>query len=252
VPQTHVKRPFELLLFTTRLAYLPAVEDGAIAGLVVDWETTGKHERQRGRDTQIGADTLEDLVRVRAATRSRILCRVHGPGPGSAVELERAIGAGADEVLLPMVTTPQEVESVLDLVEGRCALGILVETEEAVRNAEALGELRLARAYVGLNDLAIDRGSDDLFAPLRDGTIDRLRAAFRCPFGFGGLTDPARGSPVPARVLIGEMARVGCEFGVLRRSFLRDVPPEKAAFIARAIADAYHALEVRPDAVARR
>jgi citrate lyase beta subunit len=178
--------PFQLLLFSTDEAYLPALEAGAFAAIVVDLESAEKHERQRGRDTQIAGDTHADLERVRAATRGRIICRINGPGADTTGEVEPAIQGGADELLLPMIRTAAEVEKVLELVNGHCDFGILVETEAAVAAAEQLAELPLARVYVGLNDLSIDRGSPSIFEPLVDGTLDDLRATFTCPFGSAG------------------------------------------------------------------
>lgn len=122
-----------------------------------------------------------------------------------------------------MVRTTTEVERVLDWVAGRAGVGILVETCAAVAIAEQLARLPLSRVYVGLNDLAIDRGQKNIFAALADGTVEHLRKVFQVPFGFGGLTLPHRGYPVPCRLLIAEMARLGTNFSFLRRSFKRDV-----------------------------
>jgi hypothetical protein len=76
---------------------------------------------------------------------------------------------------------------------------------------------------VGLNDLMIDRGRTSLFEPLVDGTVEAIRQHFEMPFGVGGLTLPDRGSPIPCRLLMAEMARLDSDFSFLRRSFLRDV-----------------------------
>ena len=230
----------ELLLFSADPAYVGAASDAGVS-LVVDWETAGKRERQRGRDTQIAGETFDDLLRVRAATSAPVAVRVHGPGPRTVAEVEQAIEGGADEILLPMVRTPAQVEAVLARVDGRCTVGILIETVDAVASAADLGTLPVSRAYVGLNDLSIELGNSSIFVPLVDGTLDRLRAALPCRFGFGGLTVPDRGAPVPSRILIGEMARVGCEFGVLRRSFVRDVPATEMATAAGRIRAAYDA-----------
>jgi hypothetical protein len=212
-----------LLLFSTDPCLVgPALAAGA-AGVVVDWERNGKLDRQRGADTQIGTDTMDDLRRVRAATRANVVCRVNPWDLGGAAELELAVEGGADEVLLPMVRHPREVERALDLAAGRCGLGILVETVDAVARAPELGQLPLSRVYVGLNDLAIERGTRSIFTPLLDGTLERVRPAFSVPFGFGGLTLPELGDPVPCRLLLGEMLRLRCDFTFLRRSFLRDV-----------------------------
>jgi HpcH/HpaI aldolase/citrate lyase family len=217
---------FGLFLFARDPGLVREAVGAGVDGIVVDWERRGKRERQAGADTEIRADTEADLASVREATDARLLCRVDGPGEGSADEMERAIALGADEVLLPMVRSPEEVQLALDQVAGRCGLGILVETEEAVRSAPALGALRLSRAYVGLNDLMIDRGAGSLFEPLVDGTVERIREHFEVPFGVAGLTRPELGNPIPCRLLIAEMTRLRCSFSFLRRSYLRDVPAD--------------------------
>jgi hypothetical protein len=122
-----------------------------------------------------------------------------------------------------MVRRVEDVEAVLELVAGRIGLGILVETIDAVANAGELARQPLARVFVGLNDLAIERGNPSIFGALIDGTVDDLRAAFDAPFGVAALTVPEGGAPLPCRLLIGELARVRCEFSILRRSFRRDI-----------------------------
>ncbi len=139
-----------------------------------------------------------------------------------------------------MVRSAAEVEQALEWVGGRCGLGILVETEDAVRGAAALGALPLSRVYVGLNDLMIDRGGSALFEPLVDGTVERVREHFRVPFGVAGLTLPDLGDPVPCRLLMAEMARLRCDFSFLRRSFHRDV---ERGSIASGVAEIRAAIE---------
>jgi hypothetical protein len=214
---------FELFLFATDRELIGRAEAAGIDGFVVDWESLDKRRRQAGADTQINADTLEDLVQVRRKTKARVLCRLNGFGAWSAREIEQAVEAGADELLLPMVRDPAEVETALSLVRGRCGLGILIETVAVFDHLDVLASLPLCRAYVGLNDLALQRRTPNLFAALVDGTLERARAPFRLPFGFAALTLPDRGEPIPCRLLIGEMARLGCSFTFLRRSFYRDL-----------------------------
>jgi hypothetical protein len=214
---------FQLLLFSTDLRLIDRAVAAGLDGVVVDWEHRGKEERQAFADTQINCDTPDDLRRVRAATSATVICRINGVGNTTADEVETAIACGADELLVPMVRSPREVERVLDLTKGRCQIGILVETCDAVEHIEALAALPLARVYVGLNDLAIDRGAHGIFEAVADGTVARVRAEWPGRFGFGGLTVPDRGAPVPCRLLMGEMARLGCTFSFLRRSFLRDI-----------------------------
>ncbi len=249
----------DLLLFTVDPAWGRDVVAAGAAGIVVDWERRGKHRRQAGEGTQINSDTLEDLVRMRAATDGRLLCRIDAAGPWTAREVANAVAAGADEILLPMVRTAEEVDRVLDLVAGRCGLGILVETQDAVDRVAELARRPLSRIYVGLNDLRIDRRSQELFRPFVDGTVDAVRAAVGTPFGVGGLTLPGGGFPVPGMVLAAELVRLRTDFTFLRRSFTADmagrdpfveVPRLLAALADLAGADAATAVQRRAGFVA--
>ena len=122
-----------------------------------------------------------------------------------------------------MVRSAGEVADAIRVARGRCGVGILVETVDAVRNAAELARLPLSRVYVGLNDLSIERGSRSIFEALTDGLVDEVRPLFTVPFGMAGLTLPDCGRPIPCRLLIGEMARLACDFSFLRRSWRRDV-----------------------------
>jgi len=213
----------DLFLFTADPQLATRAFAAGVAGIVIDWEQRGKEERQDGADTEINRDTLEDLLEVRRATRATVVCRINPVSGDTEHELEAAISAGADEVLVPMVRAADDVRFVLDRAGGRIGVGILVETTNAVRNVGELGRLSLARVYVGLNDLAIERGSPTIFSALLDGTVDRIRAAVAAPFGVAGMTLPDAGHPIPSRLIIGELARLRCAFTLLRRSFRRDV-----------------------------
>jgi hypothetical protein len=238
---------FELALFTSDLAVVAEAVPAGVASVVVDWEHEGKEARQALADTEVNNHTVEHLRAVRALTGARVLCRINAFGPGTPDEVEQAVGAGADELLLPMVRAAGEVEKTLELVAGRAGLGILVETSDSVAAADELARLPLSRVYVGLNDLSIDRGTATIFPPLVDGTLDEVRERFAgVRFGFGGLTLPEAGAPIPCRLLVGELARLACDFTFLRRSFFRDVAGRDVAAEVRRIHTALR------DAFARR
>ena len=213
----------ELFVFTVDPRFAADCVGAGAAGVVVDWERRGKQRRQAGEGTQINSDTPADLARVRAATDGRVVCRINPAGPWTGAEVDLAVRLGADEVLLPMVRRPADVDRALEAVADRCGLGILVETQDGVDRVDELVARPLHRVYLGLNDLRIDRGSSVLFAPLVDGTAERVRAACPMPFGVAGLTRPDAGWPVPSRLLAGELARTGAAFTFLRRSFHADV-----------------------------
>ncbi len=240
--QSGRKDSFELYLFSSRPDFIRESVAAGVAGVIVDWESRGKEARQEKWDTEINHGTPRDLEVVRQATDARVICRVNGFAETTAEEVEAAVSRGADEILLPMVRTTGEVEHVLRMAGGRCGVGILVETVAATRIAPELGRLPLSRVYVGLNDLAIERGLENIFESVADGTVERVREHFRVPFGFGGATLPDRGHPIPARLLLAEMARLECAFTFLRRSFHADIRGRDVAVevprIYRALGDA--------------
>ena len=220
---------FSLLLFSTSSPFIREAVAAGVAGIVVDWEYIGKETRQSTFDTQINRGTADDLRRVRASTDALVICRINGYGETTATEIEQVIAAGADEILLPMVHTPVEVQAVMDQIRHRCGLGILVETACAVNCADELARLPLSRVYVGLNDLAIEWKQANIFLPMIDGTVERVRRAFDVPFGFAGLTLLEHGRPIPCRLLLAEMARLETHFSFLRRSFHRDIAGHELA-----------------------
>ena len=226
----HVRFTYiELFAFSNSGEFAHRVTEAGATGIVVDWERRGKRHRQAGADTQINGDTPADLAAVRAAAPdATVLCRVNQWSRWTAAEIELAVSLGADEVLLPMVRRPDEVDAALAVVDRRCRLGILVETAEGVRRVDELVRRPLSRIYLGLNDLMIDRGRTNLFEPLIDGTVERIaRAAASTPtpipFGVAGLTVPEGGHPVPCRLLIRALVGLGASFTFLRRSFHADV-----------------------------
>lgn len=219
----------ELVLFENAADKAREAIAYGVSSFMVDWETLGKEDRQLGFDTEIRPGTAADLAAIAAVGQARAWCRLNRYGGHTAAEVEAAIAQGAAVLLLPMVTRLDEVAGLLDLVAGRCAAGVLIETVEALALAPQLNGMPLDCIYFGLNDFAISRGSGSIFAAVADGSVESARRAFPGKrFGFGGLTAMDRGHPVPAARLLEEMERLDCDFTFLRRSFRRDaakVPP---------------------------
>lgn len=213
---------FSLYVFSVEPEVIQCVTAAGAAGVIVDCEYRGKEARQAGYDTQINRHCIEQVRRVREATNKTVICRINGFGPTTVEEVEEAIDCGADEILLPMVRKIREVENTLKLVNGRCGVGIMVENMSAACIVDELAELPLSRAYIGLNDLSINRKSPNIFTALADGTAECIRNAFSIPVGFAALTLPDKGYPIPCRLLMGELARLHCDFSILRRAFFAD------------------------------
>jgi hypothetical protein len=224
----------DILLFALDVDYAAAAVRAGVAAVVVDWEWRGKAARQDGRDTQINYGTQEDLMRARASCAGPVICRINNRPEVRQREARLAVELGADEVWLPMVRSVAEVRECLDAVGDRAAVGMMLETREALALGRELTQLPLSHVYVGLNDLCIDLKKANLFEPLVDGTLERFRDSYPGRLGFAGVTRPERGAPIPQRLLLAEMARLDCSFGVARRAFHADVAKDE---IGQALAD---------------
>ncbi|MBK7208242.1 MAG: aldolase [Elusimicrobia bacterium] len=201
-----------------------AVQQG-VDRVFVDLEVLGKHERQGHRDTLISSHSLADAAKVRSALGGgELLVRLNPVHPGSEAEIDGAIAAGADLVMLPMFKTLAEVERVAHRIAGRCRFVPLVETPAALDLVPALTRTKgVDELYLGLNDLHMGLGRDFMFELLIDGTVERFADACRSagtPFGFGGVARVDEGL-VSGRLVLSEHARLGSSSVILSRTFHR-------------------------------
>ena len=195
----------------------------------VDMEFIGKRFRQGGMDTVQSHHTIEDIRTIRAAVqRSEVLVRINPihaatQDYGSSVwEIDAAIEAGADVLMLPYFKTVDEVRLFLALVHGRVKTMLLVETPEAVAVIDEILALDgIDEIHIGLNDLSLGYGQKFMFQLLADGTVERLCLKFRekgIPYGFGGIAALGKGM-LPAERVIREHYRLGSTRVILSRSF---------------------------------
>jgi len=248
-----MSRPLDLVLFAAGREAAAAAIAAGIDGLIVDLEHTGKQRRQEGAGTEINGHHPADLDHGRELGARLRYCRLEGPDFWRDGEVEEVLERGATHLLLPMVENAAQVEKLLARVAGRAAVGILVETVAAVAAVRQLAALPIYGAFVGLNDLAIERRSKSLFAALADGTVERVSEAFAGrELGFAGVTAIDCGEPLPARLLIAEMARLEATFAFLRRSFRRDLVGRDMAHEVSRLREAWSALRRRgPEEVER-
>ena len=213
---------FDLFVFHRDPGFDAACLEGGASGIVVDFETHGKAHRQAGFDTQINGHDWQDLRDIKQQLQAYVICRINGINDHTESEVRQALALGADEILIPMVRKLEEVTTILDFVKEEARVSVMIETMEAVAITRQLDRLPLARAYVGLNDLRICRGSESIFTAMADGTLESIREMIKSvPFGFGGLTLPGCGAPLPVECFLDEMTRLDCRFAFLRRAFFQ-------------------------------
>ena len=121
----------------------------------------GKEVRQSGMDTVKLHHTIKDIQTLRPIlTTAELLVRVNpihdkiGQVESSKEEIDNAINAGADILMLPMVKTKQEAEKFVEFVGGRAKTMLLIETAEANENIDQILEVQgIDEIHVGLNDM---------------------------------------------------------------------------------------------------
>lgn len=189
----------------------------------IDLETLGKEERQKGRDTVKSRHSVEDIKRISPLlNKSELLVRVNPWNERSEEEIETVIHAGADMIMLPMWTCPQEVSKFIKAVGGRTKTTLLLETKEAELCLDEVLEIDgIDEMHIGLNDLHLSYGLTFMFELLSNGTVERICNKIKkkgIPYGFGGIAKIGEGV-LPAEKIVMEHYRLGSSRVILSRSF---------------------------------
>ena len=219
----------KLMYITNRPEIAQIAETAGVDRIFVDMEFIGKDERQKGLDTVKSHHTLQDVAAIKGAVETaELLVRVnpiHGAlpdYPDSRAEIDGAIAAGADILMLPYFKTAEEVRSFLRLVDGRARTMLLLETPEAVEQLDEILALPgIDEVHIGLNDLSIGYGKRFMFELLADGTVEQLCFKLRRKgvfYGFGGIASLGNGM-LPSEYIIREHYRLGSGCVILSRSF---------------------------------
>jgi hypothetical protein len=190
----------------------------------LDIDTLGKKARQAGQDSWISPHELTSLPRLRARLPGHCLfLRTNALHAGSRDEIEAALDAGVDLLMLPNFQTIHEVEAYLGIVRGRVQVVPLVERRAALPLIAAFPALGIEEFHVGLNDLALDFGVADRLSLLLHRDIEamcELARAEKLKFGIGGVALPGQdGLPVAALSVIAQHGRLGSTGAMLARSF---------------------------------
>lgn len=200
-----------------------AAQNAGIDRIFYDLEYIGKAARQAGRNAVLSHNDIDLIPELRKViTTSRLLVRTNPIHAYSKEEVEKAIGYGADILMLPMVMDQHDVEQYVSLVGGKAKVCIMIETAAAmVRLDKILAVPGVDEIFVGLNDLHISMGLTFMFELLSGGLVEYI--ADKCnrvgvPFGFGGIARIGEGD-LPSDYILGEHVRLGSSSVILSRTF---------------------------------
>lgn len=219
----------KLMYITNQPEIAKIVEAHGVDRIFIDMEYIGKSARQGGMDTVQCHHTIEDIRTIRqCVAKAKLMVRcnpIHDATEdyvSSKDEIDAAIEAGADILMLPYFKTAKEVAEFIRLVDGRAKTLPLVETPEAVECIDEILQLDgIDEIFIGLNDLSLGYGMKFMFQLLADGTVEKLCEKFRkkgIPYGFGGIAALGKGM-LPSERVIAEHYRLGSTCAILSRSF---------------------------------
>lgn len=218
-----------LMYITNNPVTAQIAQKAGVDRIWVDMEYIGKGARQGGMDTVQNHHTIDDIKRLRpVVTSAELMVRVNpiheatGDYSDSKVEIDEAIQAGADVLMLPYFKTVEEVQQFISYVNGRAKTQLLVETAEAVEQIDNILEVPgIDEVHIGLNDLHLSYRMDFMFELICGETVknlcDKLRAC-GIKYGFGGIARVGYGM-LPAELIIAEHYHLGSTAAILSRGF---------------------------------
>ncbi len=217
---------FVLTLFTNNPQLAYDADRAGINRIGLDLERLGKANRQAGLSCWISDHHITELAKIRAVLRTaQLFVRTNPMHAGLEAEIEAYLEGGAQVLMLPMVSSADEVARFIDLVAGRALVSLLVETPAgAMRMHDIVKVAGIDEIHIGLNDLRLGMGLQSHFEVVVSDFLDVLAAIVHdagIPFGFGGvgrLNDPRL--PIPADLIYAQYARLHATRALVSRVFV--------------------------------
>lgn len=201
------------------------ISDCGVDLIMVDLETIGKSERQKNLDTVKSNHSLEDIIKIKRKLKNantQLITRINPLYEKTKNEIDTAYSNGTDYIMLPMFTSKEEVEQVINFINNRVKLILLFETPESIHNVDTILNLnKIDEAYIGLNDLSIAYKLKFMFELLPSSPIEHLATKFKerkIPFGIGGISRIGSGQLDP-KLILSEHVRLGSSRVIISRSF---------------------------------
>lgn len=218
-----------LMYITNRPDVAQIAEAAGVDRIFIDMEYIGKGLRQGGMDTVQNHHTIDDISKIRkCVNKTKVQVRINPIHEAlsdyfsTEDEVNAAINAGADILMLPMYKTEADVERFVKAVDGKATTLLLAETPDAVQIMREVVKMKeVDEIYLGLNDMHLAMGMKFMFELLADGTVDKLCNIMHAAgkrYGFGGIARLGYGT-LPAEKIIMDHYRVGSSMAILSRSF---------------------------------
>ncbi len=213
----------KLMYITNRPEIAQIAERAGVNIIFIDLEIIGKEQRQGHLDTVISKHKMEDIATVKSKLKkAELLVRINPFYEKTKQEVEQAIKNGADSIMLPMIKDEIEAKQLVEFINGRCKIMLLIERKEAVENIEKILAIKgIDEIHIGLNDMYLSYKNKFMFEPLVNGTVEKIcdvARKYNIPYGIGGISKIGTGD-LPAEKIIIEHYRLKSNKVILSRSF---------------------------------
>ncbi len=212
------------IIFITNDSWCAQVaEQAGVDRVMVDLEILGKSERQKNHDTLISKHQLSDVSRLRSVLkRALLMVRINPMHDYTLDEVHACTAAGADILMLPMISRPAEARQFVRIVGGRSKTCLLLETGGALaRLHDIVSVPGIDEVHIGLNDLHLALNLDFMFELVSGGLIEYMAQIIRgrgVKFGIGGIARLGRGLISP-ELILSEHIRLGSSQVILSRDY---------------------------------
>lgn len=215
----------DLMYITNQPEIAKLASEAGVNRIFIDMEYIGKNIRQANMDTVQNHHTIDDIKSIcKLGLAAQTMVRINPIHGHSIQEINEAIEAGAEILMLPYFKNAGEVRKFVDAVQRRAKVSLLLETKEAVENLpEIVSVAGIDEIHIGLNDLHLAYGNQFMFEPMINGMVDYIVDIIKNSpikrFGVGGISRLGTGK-IPAEMIICEHYRLGSSQTILSRSFL--------------------------------
>lgn len=218
---------FNYIAITNNISDAIILNNCGIQQVMIDTENIGKKDRQAGKNTVINFHEIDDIRRLKILNlKMKIICRINGYHSNIESEIESAISAGADCLMLPMIQNLSNLSEMVFFIKERVEIIPLIETPYSMFKLNEIIKLtKPKQIHFGLNDLHFSLGMKNLFeilvSPLFASAV--AFAKEKVPLvGIGGIGDPNLKQKVSPNLLINIYKTLGSQSVILSRNFFQE------------------------------